>query len=776
MTDEDGVPYSGRYNQLPVPPPPQNRIPQSPQPSSPAGRLPPVKLTGRGLPPGSPLMQGPVRGSPVPPPPGARSGLSSSGRVPFQRVTYTPGTVPSTTTTTTTTATTPNATSVTAGTGGVVGGGGGGGGTTFGSTAIIADNHNHTQWSIGQHKSPMLPSQLPQHQQQQQQQQGSRLAEEIPPPPQSSLQQQQQQQNYIPPPAASHVRPKAKPSIMRMQVSKMGTLRKSKLMYNQESAQLSLDDYLPLPQDTAPPPPPTPPIAPPMIPPPSTGSPLSGPAPVPVPTSPSPRPVDLSSSPIVAAGHQHRLSLTRPLTPGRPGGAGLNGPSPLGSSGGGGGGSPHILPPPLPAVASSPIVSSRRAAAAATAAAHTQATGTVGSGSGSSPLGSTVAAGVTAVASRKEFMFPEGPDTTGRLVRRPVRMTRPAVVSSVEMPGVVTAALTEYMRDFYVYEHADARYGVLMNTFGELSNVKKYEPACEAFAPLRVHGLYQDQGLGTTVQSAGGMRRRLSSSDFGADSGIGSGNTSSGAGAVTTESVAARISPYIYAKVRLDMKLREVSYAHRDFEPLFLSVAVYNRMFKRKVSEDCWLQMNDPGVLNAVGLNALTQYDARQITRAVFATNGASSMLFFVIKAYRIFHGDIDKDQAAMTKARADAAQYRAELAAITAACAGAPPLQPYYWAAAPVYGEGKEGLIHTHRVDTFLPLKGALTDDMIFEYLEGFGSAKKVRNPTLVVSFDVEEDDAAFASRITPLQIPLIPFDAKREVNILQKQQQQQQ
>lgn len=375
---------------------------------------------------------------------------------------------------------------------------------------------------------------------------------------------------------------------------------------------------------------------------------------------------------------------------------------------------------------------------------------------------------------RQELVFPEEQDAKMVVVKRPVRTTIPVGVSSLGMQSAAVAAMSEYTRDFTVYDHPNARYGVQMNTFGELSSMRKYEPTCEPFAPLRTRAgvVVTEQSGGSGGSSSIGLRRNPSIGDFSDSPAAVAAATamvagSGGRAVITTESVAASMAPYIYSKVRLNMRMKEIYYSHKEFEPLFVCVSIYDMMFMSKVSEDCWIQMNDPKLLQAVGLGALTGADSKQLHRAVFAVSGASTSLFFVVKVYRIFHGDIDKDQAAMTKAKADVNQFRTELCNITGTFGGVPPLQPYYWAAVPIYGEGREGVIGTHRVETFMPVKDAVTDAVIFEYIQGFRTMKKTKNPALTVVFEVEENDAPTTSKISPFQIPLVPFDFKKEVII---------
>lgn len=443
---------------------------------------------------------------------------------------------------------------------------------------------------------------------------------------------------------------------------------------------------------------------------------------------------------------------------------------------------------------------------------------------------------------KKELQIPEGPEFTMGEVRREVRKVRD-VVEVQEMSYASRNVYAEYTRNFTVCRPGDsAKHGVAMNTFGALSAVKKYEPPPSiSFAPFRIRDPAGNAGNDSTTVLRTPRRATIPDGN--------SANSAAGAAAavvtgvmvpgdqLSEERVTEMIREYTQPKVRLEVIMRGSSYTQSSYDPLFFSIALYDTVQRTRVSEDFCFQLNDRQTVQSLGLGSLIGSE-RPITRAAFGVNGASSSLYFVVKAFRIFHGEIEKDQAAILKSKTDPATHREDLKKVAAAYTqvGALPLQPYYWAAAPVYtatghsrtsvdygsspnlslnspspavpsnsstpsipfhllspfstpsssspalqaasGSGSGGgggaaqggnlqLVTSHRLESFMMVKSALTDSVIFEHLCGEKSRRNKGACGVTLSFDVVESKSTdeTTTRISESQIPIIPFDPSKEV-----------
>ena len=476
---------------------------------------------------------------------------------------------------------------------------------------------------------------------------------------------------------------------------------------------------------------------------------------------------------------------------------------------------------------------------------------------------------------KQELLFPTGVEFSMVTVERQVRQVRD-VVEAQGMSYAAASTYAEYTRSLTVCRHGEsARHGVALNTFGEFPGLRKYEPPpSESFSPLRLPPGTTDAA---TINAAArfprrhthtGLERNVSPPPPPATPTSTTTTTtplvtvtpqqqqqqqqvSSLQDTLTSESVAGMVREYLYPKVRLEINVREATYTQQEYDPLFFTVALYDTTVRARVSEDCCFQLNDRQTLQSLGLDTLIP-PVKHINRAAFAVGGASANLYFVVKAFRIFHGDIDKDQAAILKAKTDPAQHREDLRKIAASYAqvGTLPLQPYYWAATPAYapasrvnadssspgstaaaaaansasssssssssspgptfsslsftssannnnnsfgtvpslplgsitsasqspslaagGSGSGGggsrlqLIQTQRLESFMPIKGALTDDAIFDYLSNDRNKRIKGACGVTFTFDVTDVPNPLFTRISESQIPLVPFDNSREV-----------
>lgn len=440
---------------------------------------------------------------------------------------------------------------------------------------------------------------------------------------------------------------------------------------------------------------------------------------------------------------------------------------------------------------------------------------------------------------KKELQIPEGPEFTMGEVRRVMRKVRD-VVEVQEMSYASRNVYAEYTRNLTICRPGDsAKYGVAMNTFGALSAVKKYEPPPSiSFAPFRIRDSAGNAGSDSTTILRTPRRATISEGNS-ATSAVVTGVMVPGE-QLSEERVTEMIREYTQPKVRLEVIMRSSSYTQFSYDPLFFSIALYDTVQRARVSEDFCFQLNDRQTVQSLGLGSLIGSE-RPITRAAFGVNGASSSLYFVVKAFRIFHGDIEKDQAAILKSKTDPASHREDLKKVAAAYTqvGALPLQPYYWAAAPVYtatghgrasldygsspnlslnspspavpsnsstpsipfhllssfstpssspalqaasgsgsgsgsgGGGAQGgnlqLVTNHRLESFMMVKGALTDSVIFEHLCGEKSRRNKGACGVTLTFDVVESKSTdeTTTRISESQIPIIPFDPSKEVFI---------
>eukprot|EP00727_Mastigamoeba_balamuthi_P006631 m51a1_g2589 hypothetical protein (1913) ;mRNA; r:418345-424701 len=336
------------------------------------------------------------------------------------------------------------------------------------------------------------------------------------------------------------------------------------------------------------------------------------------------------------------------------------------------------------------------------------------------------------------LQYPEGSDNVAvQYIRRSQRSCPRSskITTGGELPeamayvGLIT---DEYSRDWCVVDWKQAAFGLQRNTFAGVTapSSSQATPARpdtgDIFAPRRTPSVKPGEqsssasgGAASTKESSGSSLSIPFHTPHASQKDLMGLTTSGQHGAPLAQSM----KPFSHSRVLLSATVKGLKVFLGESEPLFCTLSLYDCDSRTKMSEDFHFSINTTSLFTGLSLADVISPTAQFFRSMSFAISGPSSGLWLVLKANRILHADLDKDAGPLSRSKSSSSsskELQRELREIVthwAAAGISPALQPALWVPMQLYAPGISELQQIHRAESLIPIKGVLTDDIVFDY-----------------------------------------------------------
>ncbi|KAH3766773.1 DOCK family protein [Pelomyxa schiedti] len=360
------------------------------------------------------------------------------------------------------------------------------------------------------------------------------------------------------------------------------------------------------------------------------------------------------------------------------------------------------------------------------------------------------------------FLFPVDDIAVTKIKRRPLPSYIKKEVLSRDSGTAsnVDVFIDEYTRDYVILEHRSSSFGASRNTFshpidtGSDEFFSFYRKPEDKPAPVAPPAAPENTSLqAADIQKMVDATSSGLSAAFGQTEMSGSSSNISAKNSTDVEvgkpaSLQESHSPGFLEKAffpfrrSLLVELGQLKLFMGQEEVLVGTMALFNSTSGVKTSEDFHFHLKEK---SSTGI-PFEPLSLPTMKYALFTVDHHSRNLFIVIKLFRVFRGDADKDLQKLVNSKTAPAYLQTVHNEIRTypATPLLPPLQPFLWTFFQVFqGEDKLVLTNLHEIESFYPLKGT-ADATLCEMLtnpEGLRKNKIPATGTCKVSFYNEND-----------------------------------